>query len=160
MAPELGADTRWSCSTTLATVIASQALISGAFSLTRQAVQLGYLPRVRHRAHVVDADRPDLHPRTQLAAGDRVHRARRRVSFIEQPRRRVRHGGDDGRWRSRRSCSPWSHARAGAGDRRDGGARGRVFLVMDLGSSGGGRHEDPERRLVPARHRRRASSRS
>ncbi len=29
-----------------ATVIASQALISGAFSLTRQAVQLGYMPRV------------------------------------------------------------------------------------------------------------------
>jgi KUP system potassium uptake protein len=32
---------------TLATVIASQAVISGAFSLTRQAVQLGYLPRVK-----------------------------------------------------------------------------------------------------------------
>jgi KUP system potassium uptake protein len=34
----------------LATIIASQAVISGAFSLTRQAVQLGYLPRleVRH----------------------------------------------------------------------------------------------------------------
>ena len=31
--------------TTAATVIASQAVISGAFSLTRQAVQLGYLPR-------------------------------------------------------------------------------------------------------------------
>jgi KUP system potassium uptake protein len=31
---------------TLATVIASQALISGAYSLTQQAVQLGYLPRV------------------------------------------------------------------------------------------------------------------
>jgi KUP system potassium uptake protein len=31
---------------TLATVIASQALISGAFSLTQQAVQLGYLPRL------------------------------------------------------------------------------------------------------------------
>jgi len=31
---------------TAATVIASQAIISGAFSLTRQAVQLGYLPRV------------------------------------------------------------------------------------------------------------------
>jgi KUP system potassium uptake protein len=31
---------------TLAAIIASQALISGAFSLTRQAVQLGYLPRV------------------------------------------------------------------------------------------------------------------
>lgn len=32
---------------TLATVIASQALISGAFSLTSQAVQLGYLPRLQ-----------------------------------------------------------------------------------------------------------------
>ncbi len=36
-----------------ATVIASQALISGAFSLTRQAMQLGYFPRVtiKHTAH-------------------------------------------------------------------------------------------------------------
>lgn len=32
---------------TAATVIASQAMISGAFSLTRQAVQLGYSPRVQ-----------------------------------------------------------------------------------------------------------------
>lgn len=32
---------------TMATVIASQALISGAYSLTRQAVQLGFLPRIR-----------------------------------------------------------------------------------------------------------------
>ncbi len=32
---------------TLATIIASQAVISGAFSITRQAVQLGYLPRLR-----------------------------------------------------------------------------------------------------------------
>jgi KUP system potassium uptake protein len=31
---------------TIATIIASQAVISGAFSLTRQAVQLGYSPRV------------------------------------------------------------------------------------------------------------------
>jgi KUP system potassium uptake protein len=34
---------------TLATIIASQAVISGAFSLTRQAIQLGYLPRLRIR---------------------------------------------------------------------------------------------------------------
>ncbi|MBN8956582.1 MAG: potassium transporter Kup [Rhizobiales bacterium] len=35
---------------TLATVIASQAVISGAYSLTRQAIQLGFLPRlaIRH----------------------------------------------------------------------------------------------------------------
>ncbi len=32
---------------TAATIIASQALISGAFSLTMQAVQMGYLPRIR-----------------------------------------------------------------------------------------------------------------
>ncbi|HLC42405.1 MAG TPA: KUP/HAK/KT family potassium transporter, partial [Methylomirabilota bacterium] len=38
---------------TAATVIASQAVISGAFSLTRQAVQLGYAPRVaiEHTSH-------------------------------------------------------------------------------------------------------------
>jgi KUP system potassium uptake protein len=34
---------------TAATVVASQAVISGAFSLTRQAVQLGYSPRVQVR---------------------------------------------------------------------------------------------------------------
>ena len=32
---------------TAATVIASQAVISGAFSVTRQMVRLGYLPRLR-----------------------------------------------------------------------------------------------------------------
>ncbi|MBV4534890.1 potassium transporter Kup [Pseudomonas urmiensis] len=32
---------------TLSTVIASQAVISGAFSLTRQAIQLGYIPRMQ-----------------------------------------------------------------------------------------------------------------
>lgn len=34
---------------TLATVIASQALITGAFSVTRQVIQLGYLPRLEIR---------------------------------------------------------------------------------------------------------------
>jgi KUP system potassium uptake protein len=34
---------------TVATVIASQALISGAFSVTKQVIQLGYLPRLRIR---------------------------------------------------------------------------------------------------------------
>jgi KUP system potassium uptake protein len=41
---------------TIATVIASQAVISGAFSVTRQAVQLGFLPRltVRHTSGDVE----------------------------------------------------------------------------------------------------------
>jgi KUP system potassium uptake protein len=34
---------------TTATIIASQAVITGSFSLTRQAIQLGYLPRLRVR---------------------------------------------------------------------------------------------------------------
>ena len=32
---------------TTATIIATQALITGAFSMTQQAIQLGYLPRMR-----------------------------------------------------------------------------------------------------------------
>jgi KUP system potassium uptake protein len=38
---------------TAATIVASQALISGAFSLTRQAIQLGYCPRltIRHTSY-------------------------------------------------------------------------------------------------------------
>src|SRR5207342_3629750 len=32
---------------TMATIIASQAVISGAFSVTHQAIQLGFLPRLR-----------------------------------------------------------------------------------------------------------------
>jgi KUP system potassium uptake protein len=41
---------------TIATVIASQALITGAFSLAQQAVQLGYLPRLRimHTSHEME----------------------------------------------------------------------------------------------------------
>ena len=37
---------------TVATVIASQAVISGTFSLTTQAIQLGYLPRELDEARV------------------------------------------------------------------------------------------------------------
>jgi KUP system potassium uptake protein len=40
---------------TLTTVIASQAVISGTFSITRQAVQLGFLPRLRIR-HTSEAE--------------------------------------------------------------------------------------------------------
>jgi KUP system potassium uptake protein len=41
------------CLATLAAVIASQALISGAYSLTMQAIQMGYLPRlfIQHTSH-------------------------------------------------------------------------------------------------------------
>jgi KUP system potassium uptake protein len=45
---------------TLATVIASQALISGAFSLTLQAIQLGYCPRMRIE-HTSSAERGQIY---------------------------------------------------------------------------------------------------
>ena len=45
---------------TAATVIASQATISGAFSVTREAVQLDLLPRVRVLQTSAEAQGPDL----------------------------------------------------------------------------------------------------
>ena len=42
----IGFTIRWWAFATVAAVIASQAIISGAFSLTQQAIQLGFLPRV------------------------------------------------------------------------------------------------------------------
>ena len=50
---------------TAATVIASQAVITGAYSLTRQAIQLGLLPRFEIRAHLGGAFRADLHAARQ-----------------------------------------------------------------------------------------------
>lgn len=44
---------------TMATVIASQAVISGVFSLARQAIQLGYLPRLSIK-HTSESKRSDL----------------------------------------------------------------------------------------------------
>ncbi len=50
-----------------ATIIASQAVISGAFSLTRQAVQLGYLPRLEIRHTSADEIGQVYVPRINLA---------------------------------------------------------------------------------------------
>jgi KUP system potassium uptake protein len=54
-----------------ATVIASQALISGAFSLTRQAMLLGYLPRVtiKHTAYHTEGQIYIPEVNTMLAVG-------------------------------------------------------------------------------------------
>ena len=45
---------------TLATVIASQAVISGAFSLTHQAIQLGYIPRM-HISHTSSSEQGQIY---------------------------------------------------------------------------------------------------
>ena len=56
---------------TAATVIASQAVITGAYSLTRQAIQLGLLPRFEIRHTSEDPVRPDLHAARQPHAAHR-----------------------------------------------------------------------------------------
>jgi KUP system potassium uptake protein len=56
---------------TAATVIASQAVITGAFSLVRQAVQLGLLAALRGALHLGNPCRPDLSAARQPAAADR-----------------------------------------------------------------------------------------
>ena len=45
---------------TVATIIASQAIITGSFSLTRQAMQLGWFPGVEDPPDLVGGIRPDL----------------------------------------------------------------------------------------------------
>ncbi len=56
---------------TCAAVIASQAVISGAFSLTRAAIQMGYCPRIQLLHTSERADRPDLRAVRELDAPDR-----------------------------------------------------------------------------------------
>ena len=54
------------CLATAAAVIASQALISGAFSVTKQVIQLGYLPRLQIQHTSVQGQGADLHALRQL----------------------------------------------------------------------------------------------
>ena len=78
---------------TLAAVIASQALISGVFSLTRQAVQLGFWPRVRSCTPRRKTEGQIYIPEMNWLAHGRLHRARARVRLELRPRRGVRHRG-------------------------------------------------------------------
>ena len=53
---------------TAATVIASQAVISGAFSMTREAMSLGYSLRMPRRAYLARDVRADLRAVGQSAS--------------------------------------------------------------------------------------------
>ena len=53
---------------TAAAIIASQAIISGAFSLTMQAIQLGYMPAPASQLHLRAGHRPDLRAGGELGA--------------------------------------------------------------------------------------------
>ena len=79
---------------TLATIIASQAVISGAFSLTKQAVQLGYCPRI-HIIHTSEKEVGQIYvPNVNwmlLGGGDRPGD---RLPFVERPGLSLRDCGD------------------------------------------------------------------
>ena len=79
----------------MATVIASQAVISGAFSLTQQAIQLGYSPRF-NILHTSAHEKgqvyiPEVNWMLMIATVGLVFGFR----HVDQPRRRLRHGRDD-----------------------------------------------------------------
>ena len=82
---------------TAAAVVASQAMISGAFSVTRQAVQLGFWPRVQIVLNHVGADGSVV--RALLAQGvDGLVVAGTGTGALGQERifiQRHHHNGDD-----------------------------------------------------------------
>ena len=78
---------------TAATVIASQAVISGAFSVSRQALRLGYLPHLRIRQTSDQSGGPDLRTRSQLGVVCGSHRCCIFVSIVGWFGRCLRGGG-------------------------------------------------------------------
>ena len=135
---------------TMATVIASQALISGAFSLTAQAINLDYLPRltVRHTsaAHVGQIYVPLVNWLLMIGCVGLVLG----LPVVERPRRRLRHRrdrDDDDHDAAVLPCRPRPVRLVdaqGAADPRAAAAHRPDVLRRQ-------RAEDPRRRLVPAR---------
>ena len=117
---------------TVATVIASQAVISGAYSMTRQCMQLGFLPRmtVRHTSTIEEGQIYVPQVNTVLAVG--VRAAGAGVQDLGQPGLGLRHRGDR-----------HVHVHGGAGD---GGVPPAVPLVPARGDLG-------VRRVLPHRQR-------
>ncbi len=138
---------------TAATVIASQAVISGAYSMTNQAVQLGFLPRMRIE-HTSEREIGQIFvPAVNMALLRRGDRRGARLSLLDGARLRVRHRRDrhdadhDAAHLLRGAPCVAPSPRPGAcGD--DLLRRHRPHLL--LGQSA----EDRRGRLVPAGHRR------
>ena len=80
---------------TIATIIASQAIITGSFSMTRQAMQLGWLPGRLHSPDLGPRLRSDLCAGRQLAADGRDGGDDDRIRQLGPAGRGVRHRGLD-----------------------------------------------------------------
>ena len=102
---------------TLATVIASQAVITGAYSITRQAIQLGLDPASRDSSHVGDTLRPNLYSARQRCAADRRVAAGRSVPHLKRAGVGLRHCRDDDDGRRRHARLHRDLETVGAGGR-------------------------------------------
>ena len=116
---------------TCATIIASQAVISGVFSLTRQAVQLGYLPRMPVKHTSATAIGQIYIPRVNwlLMVGVLL------LVFGSAPRATSpppMASRSPAPWRSTPCWPAWSPPGAGAGVRRRRWSSA-FFLLIDLG---------------------------
>ena len=78
---------------TLATIIASQAALTGSFSVAKQAVQLGFLPAAADRPHLQPRG-PDLRAAHQLVLVRGRGGARARLPELQSPGRHLRRRGD------------------------------------------------------------------
>ena len=77
----------------LATVIASQAIISGVFSLTQQSIQLGFLPRMQIRHTTSDAIGQIYVPLVNWLLAAATLGAVLQLRHLGRARRRLRHRG-------------------------------------------------------------------
>ena len=137
---------------TVATVIASQAVISGAFSVTKQAVQLGFLPRLNIR-HTSAREIGQVYvPAVNWFLLRRGRRPRPRLRLLDQARLRLRdrrHRHDHRRHPALPRRRPRAVAQAGLA----GGARRRRLLHRRPRLPRRQPDQGRPRRLVPALRR-------
>ena len=138
---------------TLAAIIASQALISGAFSLTRQAVLLGYAPRL-DIAHTSSDEMGQIYvPQVNWALAICTLAHRHRASSRRAPSRRRTASPSRSRWSSRRSCSMCVATERWKWPAWVAWSVTAVFLTSRPGVPRRESHQDRPRRLAANRHR-------
>ena len=139
---------------TAATIIASQAVISGAFSVTQQAIQLGFVPRLRI-THTSESAAGQIYiPVDQLGADDHGHPAGADLPQLVEPRRGLWHRGDRRDADRHRADRGRAASACGTGTAIAGRRPARALLHRRRRLSRGEPAQDPRRRLVPAAGRR------
>ena len=117
---------------TLATVIASQAVITGAFSVSRQALQLGYLPRMHIQHTSENTARPSVYAARQLGLDDRHHGAGALASAARAIWPQLTASRLRAIWSSPPCWHRWYLSKFGAGANSKLTHWSRLFLTIDL----------------------------